>query len=221
MRIRQLPVRRHGRGFTLIEVIVVLALGSVIILMIIGWITSLVNTSASNLEQNAADSGFTYVSTTLAADVTGAVTCAPGGFGVPLQAITTTTLGLYEPDAGGTYDNLVLWQWSSGGTALQRAVITGSAGTCPVPPSAGSITWVTMASNVTAGSFTPWFQGTAGSAPTSGLCTGAAGSTADPTNCYFDALELQATMTNTAGQGSTIPFDQTWTLNLAGSQVTP
>ena len=239
---------RPRRAFTLVEVIVVLAIGSLMVLMVIGWITSLAETSATNLEQNAASGNFTSLSTSLGADITGAVTCDPNGFGVPiyqvgsytLTGVTYETLQMYELDAGGTYDDLVLWQWSTTTGIIQRAVLTGSAGSCTGPASpntwvqqitgattggttAALPTWVTVTPNVTSATLVASYQGTPAPLPSGSplVCTGAAGSSSDPTNCYFDTIEMKATVVNGAGQSSTGKFDQAWAVNLSGSKVAP
>jgi hypothetical protein len=213
------------RAYTLLEVVIVLAFTSVLILMMIGWVSGLMSTSSTLLSATASNSDLSYLSSTFSADATSAVVCASDGLGVPWYSFSSSQVGLYEPDATSGMVDLVLWAYS--GSTIQRAVLTPVNGACNFDTSNPS--WVTIASNVTSVNFVPWYQGSIAQIPPiasqGGSCAGVTGSANAPDNCLFDSVEMIVTETgSTAESGITkkvsTTLDQVYPVSLSDSRLT-
>jgi len=202
----------------------VVTFSSILVVMVIAWVTSLLSTSAGMVSKNSATGDLGYVSTTFSADATSAVVCDPAGLGVPYYTFSSTQVGFYEPSSvtSGAI-SLVLWQYSSG--QLQRAEIQPSSGSsCSFDTS--SANWVTVASSVSSAQFTPWYQGSQASYPATptsgGSCAGGVGTTNEPDMCIFDSVELSATIkgVSVGAQGaSSSSMDETYPVSLADSKL--
>ena len=213
------------RGFTIIEIVVATVMTTVMVLMVVGWIFTLVNTSASVVSKNASTGDLTYANTLLNNDFTQAVVCDPNGLGVPFYTVSSTQIGIFTPDAtvAGQVD-LTMWQYVNG--QLQRAVIQpDSTGTCSFTVSNAS--WATVAGPLSNVAFIPWYQGSQASYPPAssfgGTCAGAPGTSNAPEYCEFDSIEVQLTA-NGAVNGNSDPgnaqvLDVTFPVNLAQSKL--
>ena len=209
------------RGFTILEIVVATAMTSVMLLMMVGWVFTLVNTSSNFLSKNASTSDLSYANTMLSSDFASAVVCDPNGLGVPFYTVTSTQVGIYTPDAttSGQID-LTLWRFVNG--QLQRAVLAPDGlGTCTYTTS--SAQFVTVAGPLASVVFVPWYQGSQASYPavvsSGGSCAGAPGTPNAPEYCKFDSLEVQLTAMGTQNANSdpsnTQTLDATFPINLA------
>ena len=221
------PRRRASRSITLLEVVVAMTFTGIMVLMMLGWVGALFNSSNTVSATNSAATSLSGLTTQLSSDITGAVVCDPNGLGVPFYTFSSNEIGLYEPSSTKGVTNLVLWQYNNG--SIQRAVIAPMAGTsCSFDTT--SPNWVTIASNVTSASFTPWYEGSSAplppTSPSGGSCAGATGSANAPESCYYNSVSLSATVSGSSGISSgSQTLDKSWAVNLSdsalGGPVTP
>lgn len=214
------------RGFTLVEVTVVVVISSILLFMMLRWIVALIGISAVSLEQSTTARDATYVAEVLAADTASARGCHPYGLDVPYEHIDTTSLGLYADvvdaaNIAGTDGNpdLVMWQVAAGagGTTIQRAVLVGD-GDCDFDTS--NPPWRVLASRVRATNpnAEPFFAGiTEGAvASTVGPCDGL-----NAESCWFEAVRLVAHIDPPEADTAPVAIQETFPVNLNWSRLAP
>jgi prepilin-type N-terminal cleavage/methylation domain-containing protein len=87
---------RKGRGFTLVEVVMVTVLSAVLILMSIGWAASLAVTSTNALAQSGNTTNAAYITSRLGSDLLGAVDCNQYGLDTPFYSFSPSQIAFYE-----------------------------------------------------------------------------------------------------------------------------
>lgn len=156
---RTLPVARlRARGFTMLELVVTIALTSTMFALLLPWVLNLIGVSASNLDTSTAARSAASVARTLDKDLAAALVCPATGS--PVHASTSTTFALFAttgPDSSpGADPHLVVWTMNGGDllrTAIPAELTATACGSLdpdldPVAD-APSAQWVTYATGVT------------------------------------------------------------------------
>ena len=118
LRLRPLPARRAGRGrragFTLLELVVVAAVSSVLMLALLRWILTLNATSAAGLDDAGNTRSAAIAAQAFADDVTNASRCEASRPS-PLAAIEPDSVSFFVTDPGSdTGVDLVTWSITAG-----------------------------------------------------------------------------------------------------------
>lgn len=123
-------VRGQPRGFTLLEVVVALALTSALVLMSLRWVATLGELSSLNGEQQDSARQAAYATGRLRADVESAGSCDPQRRDVALAFASGDEVRFYVDDNGDGHADLVTWRVEGG--ELRRGVSLGDpeAGVC-------------------------------------------------------------------------------------------
>ena len=132
-------IRRHRRGYTMIELAIGLSLTMVLLLLAVGWVGTLMRTSAASVEQRASSRDAAFVKVRFADDFANARPCSHDGSGWAFNSISGEQVSFYADvvDPAGApfrdgFADLVVWDFfdapGQDGT-LRRGVLAGS-GAC-------------------------------------------------------------------------------------------
>lgn len=194
------PRTRRGartRAFTLLELVVTVALSATLFALVLPWVLNLLVVSSANLDASTTARAAATITRAVDKDLAAAVTCPATGSAIHAGDATHfalfTTTGADGQAAGGP--QLVVWALRSGHllrTAVPAQLSDVSCG--PLDPSQApltdpaSVTWATFATGVTAspggGGSLRLFSGVAPTVPrlvTLDLRIGASDSTSAPT----------------------------------------
>lgn len=211
--LRRMLRRRAPRGYTLLEVAVVMAIGAAVVTMITAWVMGLAGTARSGTDAAAARRDAAYAAGLLSTDTAKARPCSPAGLDAPIRSITPTQVGLHVPSETGT--DLVIWRLADG--RLQRAVVP-STGECTF--NTGAAAFVTVATSVSSPDASrPVFATVKDGATRTdtddfGDCDGI-----DVQLCRADAVAVDLTFTATGPDATQVPLRSIYPLTRTGSSL--
>lgn len=154
--------RTSVRGFTMLELVVTVALTSTMFALLLPWVLNLITLSSANLDASAATRAAASVARTWDKDIAGAVSCPATGS--PVHVANSTTFALFTttgPDATPAAEpHLVVWSLTNGELARAATPADLASPTCgALDPEADPLadpladpttgTWVPYAAGVT------------------------------------------------------------------------
>jgi type II secretory pathway component PulJ len=203
-------LQRNGarpNGYTLIEMVVGMALTMLMLLLAVNWTSTLIRTSSTAIELRSSARDSEYARLLLAEDLASAKPCNSNGLGWSLVSSSPTQIAFYADVvvAGGGAgrdgnSDLVVWELTS--TTLERGVAVGT-GTCPI--AVGTDTRVAVTAKASATGSTAAFvtYGVGGGQLTAASCS------AIDSSCDATAVRMRVTVSRSTPQDSPTELDTT------------